>query len=385
MAAIKGFSKEDCIGSLGVEPSLNSAVRESGGQNLQGDPCPLHERANVSGCNPLGAGGPQSVPAGGLGGHPDRRAFDGRRPAAGGQPSDAQSGPAQRSSVDGEARADEPLHLLVQGLRQLQQAYLGKTDSKDVELKGSIELPEMPDVGPEASVAYADWLYELEQAVGALSDKASVWFAACLEVAQQTYVEYMMASPMKRLFLKPQIPEALKEAKWSRLERRIMTLLLGAMKRSAKEDAIARRIADVPSLLYRLHVLYQPGGVSERAAVLKHLEGKPGSDDIHACVGDLRKWRRYLERAEAMRVSVPDPSILLSGIELMVKKVMALQVKLRTDLMKNELQLQGRRRLSLSLSKQHLRVPGRHLQVFKLWLLQNLPPRNNLMFLATLR
>ena len=53
-----------------------------------------------------------------------------------------------------------------------------------------------------------------------------------------------------------------------------MTLLLGAMKKPAKEDAITHRVADVPSLLFRLHVLYQPGGVSERAAVLKHLEGR---------------------------------------------------------------------------------------------------------------
>ena len=103
-------------------------------------------------------------------------------------------------------------------------------------------------------------------------------------------------------------------------------------------------IADVPSLLFRLHTLCQPGGISERAAVLKHLEGKPGGEDVHECVAALRKWRRYLERAEAMNASVPDPSILLAGVELIAKKAMAShpEVKFRTDLMKNALQLQGR-------------------------------------------
>ena len=325
----------------GNEPGLNSAAQGTGDQSLRGDPRLSYERASISGCNPLGAGGPQSVPAGDPGGHPDHGVSDGRRPDN--QSPEGHFGPAQRSSVEGEVHMGEPLQLLVQGMRQLQQAYLGKTDSKDAELKGSIEVPTMPDVGPEASVAFADWLYELEQAVGALSDKASIWFAACLEVARQTYVEYSMASPMKRLSLQPRIPEALKEAKWSRLERRVMNLLLGAMKKSAKEDAVTHRIADVPSLLFRLHVLYQPGGISERAAVLKQLEGKPGGEDVHECVASLRKWRRYLERAEAMHVSVPDPSILLAGVDMMVKKVMAAypEVKFRTDLMRNELQLQG--------------------------------------------
>ncbi|CAE7336511.1 GIP [Symbiodinium pilosum] len=250
----------------------------------------------------------------------------------------------RRGAADTSTSADEPLQLLVQGMRQLQQAYMGKNDSKDVEFKGSIEVPPMPDVGAEASVAFADWLYELEQAVGALSDKASVWFTACLDVARQAYLEYTMASPLTRISLQPRIPESLKDPKWARLDRRVMTLLLGAMKRPAKEDAITHRIGDVPSLLFRLHVLYQPGGTSERAAVLKHLEGKLGGDDVHECVAALRKWRRYLERAESMHVTVPDPSILLGAVELMVKKVMTQypEVKFRTDLMKNELQLQGR-------------------------------------------
>ena len=310
----------------------------------QGDPHLLYGCAGVSGRNPLRAGGPQSVPARDLGGRHDRSVLDGRRPGEQDKHPEPQSGPTQTNAADKGTVVDEPLHLLVQGMRQLQQAYLGKTDSKDTEVKGSVEIPVMPDLGAEASVAFADWLYELEQAVGGLSDKASMWFTACLEVARQAYVQYTMASPLTRLSLQPTIPEELKDQKWARLERRVMTLLLGAMKRPAKEDAITHRIADVPSLLYRLHALYQPGGVSERAAVLKHLEGRLGGEDVHECVAALRKWRRYVERAEAMNVTVPDSSILLGAVELMVKKVLAAhpEVKFRTDLMKNELQLQGR-------------------------------------------
>ena len=163
-------------------------------------------------------------------------------------------------------------------------------------------------------------------------------------MGRQAYAEYTLASPLNRLATKPVIPDTLKEEKWARLERKVMTLLLGSMKKSAKEDAVTHRILDVPSLLFRLHVLYQPGGVSERAAVLKHLEGKPIGEDVHECVAALRKWRRYLERAEAMHVSVPDSSILFRALETMIKKVTQAypEVKFRIDLTKNELQLQGR-------------------------------------------
>ena len=162
-------------------------------------------------------------------------------------------------------------------------------------------------------------------------------------MARQAYAEYMAASPIARLSLQPRIPDELREPKWASLERRVMTLLLGSMKKPAKDDAVTHRILDVPSLLYRLRVLYQPGGISERAAILKHLEGKSISDNVHECIAALRKWRRYIERAESMRVSIPDPSILLGAVELMIKKVMDMcpEVKFRVALMKNELQLQG--------------------------------------------
>ena len=338
------ISLEGSSGGAGNEPGPNPLAWTSNVLSPQEDPRLLYGSAGVSSGNPPGAGELLTVPAGGLGGRLDRGVLDDRRPDPRSQASESQSGPMRRGAADTSTSADEPLQLLVQGMRQLQQAYMGKNDSKDVEFKGSIEVPPMPDVGAEASVAFADWLYELEQAVGALSDKASVWFTACLDVARQAYLEYTMASPLTRISLQPRIPESLKDPKWARLDRRVMTLLLGAMKRPAKEDAITHRIGDVPSLLFRLHVLYQPGGTSERAAVLKHLEGKLGGDDVHECVAALRKWRRYLERAESMHVTVPDPSILLGAVELMVKKVMTQypEVKFRTDLMKNELQLQGR-------------------------------------------
>ena len=75
------------------------------------------------------------------------------------------------------------------------------------------------------SVEFADWLYEAEQVIGSLSDKAALWFSACLELARTTYVEYVESSPIMRLGLEARLPEELKDQKRERLERRVMTLL----------------------------------------------------------------------------------------------------------------------------------------------------------------
>ena len=165
-----------------------------------------------------------------------------------------------------------------------------------------------------------------------------------IAVARRTYREYVNASPITRLTLEVHIPAELKAERWSRLERRTMTLLLGSMTKTMKDDIITHRVDNVPSLLYRMFVIYQPGGASERASILKHLEGTSAGDNIHDTVQALRWWRRYVQRAEEMGVAVPDASILLRSVELIIAKTLDVNsdIRFRLSLIKNELQLQSR-------------------------------------------
>ena len=111
-----------------------------------------------------------------------------------------------------------------------------------------------------------------------------------------------------------------------------------------KDEIITHRVASVPSLLFRLHVLYQPGGAPERASILRQLEGSPCGEHPQDCINALRKWRRYLERAADMGVAVPDASILLRGVKMIATKALEAnqEVKFRVALVENDLQLQGR-------------------------------------------
>ncbi|CAE7250766.1 ATG18, partial [Symbiodinium sp. CCMP2456] len=233
------------------------------------------------------------------------------------------------------------LHLLVQGMRQLQQLQMNKKDHSEAEaVKGSVELTKMPEPG-DAAVEFNDWMYVTEQMLGALTDNASAWFAQCLRCAQEAYSRYQNASALERLSIAPILTEPLKDPKWFRLERRVLSLLLSAMPKAVKEDTITHRIETVAGVLYRLHVIYQPGGTLERTAILKHLEGAVGSDDPGEAVAQLRRWRRHLVRAEEMSIALPDASLQLRGIEMITSKVLEKlpDVKFRLALAKNELRL----------------------------------------------
>ncbi|CAE7800489.1 unnamed protein product [Symbiodinium sp. CCMP2592] len=210
--------------------------------------------------------------------------------------------------------------------------------------KGSIELPEMPELTADSAVLFADWIYEVEQAVGGLSDKASRWFSLCLAAAREAYDLYQVSDPLTRLSLEPTRTEELCEERWSRLERRVLTLMLGTLRKQAKDDAVTHRITTVPGLLYRLHILYAPGSAAERASILRQLEGQPGTTSIVDTVASLRKWRRQLKRAEEMRVSIPDSSLLLRGVENLASRAVEANgdIKFRLALSKSQLQLQYR-------------------------------------------
>ena len=332
------LQSQEATGLAGFEPVGNSGGEDA---SFPGAQAPL--------CGDLRYGVPEGSPPGlerreapGPSGH-----YEGAEGSRGGRvPQGAgpeRTLPLPNPQVDAPGNEDsQPLHLLVQGMRQLQQAYMGRSEGGG-DFKG-VDLPPIPDPGVDAAVEYADWLYEVEQSVGSISDKASLWFSGCMAVAHSTYMRYVEATPLQRLSLEPEIPQELRDAKWSRLERRVMTLLLSSLKKAAKEEMVTHRVATVPNLLYRLHVMYQPGGASERAAILRQLEGMTASEGVSDCISALRKWRRYLQRAEEMGVSIPDPSLLLRGVENMTTKTLEAhgEVKFRVALAKNELQLQSR-------------------------------------------
>ncbi|CAE7454971.1 unnamed protein product, partial [Symbiodinium necroappetens] len=231
------------------------------------------------------------------------------------------------------------------GMRQLQQAYLEKKDGPEQEvIKGGIELPKLPEPHADGGVEFQDWVYMTEQMVGSLTDKAGAWYMATLACAKEAFARYQTATPLDRLNIAPALPDQLRAKLWERLDRRVLTLVLAAMPRQAKEDAVTHRVKTTADALFRLYVLYQPGSTTERAAVLKLLEGAPAGENPEEAVTALRRWRRHLNRAVDMGITPPDASLQLRGLDLIIAKVVERDAGLsfRLSLARHTLQLQNR-------------------------------------------
>ncbi|CAE7402512.1 unnamed protein product, partial [Symbiodinium microadriaticum] len=222
-----------------------------------------------------------------------------------------QFGPPGDQQAQETLSADEssPLNILVQGMRQLQQVYMEKKGGADHEALKSTELPALPELTGDTGVEFSDWLYVAEQTIAAMSDSASLWYEKTLACVREAYSRYQVASPLERLTIGPRIAPELLEPKWVRLDRKVMTLILAAMPKTVREDAVTHRVSSVAAVLFRLHILYSPGGIAERTAVLKHLEGHSAGDQVVDAIAALRRWKRHLTRSQEMLLSVPDASI----------------------------------------------------------------------------
>ena len=86
---------------------------------------------------------------------------------------------------------------------------------------------------------------------------------------------------------------------------------------------------------------YQPGGLSERGAILQALESPAESTSISMAVTQLGKWIRWKRRAVDMGVAIPDSSILMRGLSRIMKKLIVQHPELnfRLSLVRNALQV----------------------------------------------
>ena len=259
----------------------------------------FYESAKISGGNPFTQGMAANAATSVVGGLSDRLFGQGGSPSRvdpGGKFGMPQFGPPGDQQAQETLSADEssPLNILVQGMRQLQQVYMEKKGGADHEALKSTELPALPELTGDTGVEFSDWLYVAEQTIAAMSDSASLWYEKTLACVREAYSRYQVASPLERLTIGPRIAPELLEPKWVRLDRKVMTLILAAMPKTVREDAVTHRVSSVAAVLFRLHILYSPGGIAERTAVLKHLEGHSAGDQVVDAIAALRRWKRHL-------------------------------------------------------------------------------------------
>ena len=223
----------------------------------------------------------------------------------------------------------DPLSVVLTGMAQLQGIVSEITTSPKAAVKqemikpGVATLPELPPLGPEACLAFSDWLHNVKPALGDVSDSSEELWSLILIESTKWYTNYLKLDPLGRLAFKPVPTGDLAQPKWQRVSRRMETMILGAMPSQVKEEISSARVEGLFPLLCKLFVVYGPGSLTEREIGLRHIQDPPAGNTVSETIDLMRRWRRWCARMVELGGSLPDP---------------ALQVKAITKISKNALQ-----------------------------------------------
>ena len=210
----------------------------------------------------------------------------------------------------------DPMSRLLEGLERV----ITKSQRTEDVHKPVGDIPMLPALSDSASVDFGDWLHCLEHAMGDLSTSSAEWWQEVKDCAKAYYDSYQKADHFNRLNLAPLASPVLQEARWQRVDRRAATLLLASTPEDIRRELVASRVRSSLEILSRLMVLYRPGSAMEKSSLLRHLESPPATSTAAEAVDGLRLWWRYFQRAKDLGVVIPDPSVLLRGIDVLVKK-----------------------------------------------------------------
>ena len=215
-------------------------------------------------------------------------------------------------------QAPEPTDPMARLLMGLEKVIKGAT--KPEELSKTTEAQKLPEISDSSSVDFGDWMYCLEHTMGEISASSAEWWKCIVKDAQDYYDKYQAADQYARLALKPTPSSELTSDRWTRVDRRGASVLLAAVPEEVKKELIASRTRSTLDVLARLMVLYRPGSAQEKGQLLRRIESPEAAGTTQEAVEGLRQWLRYYQRARDLKLSTPDPSIMIRALDNMLKK-----------------------------------------------------------------
>ena len=181
-----------------------------------------------------------------------------------------------------------------------------------------MSLPAL-DVAPgsqDASVAAGDWVARVKPLLITLSPTAYKWWEETQARAYEFYQQWLTGQPSARLAVRAKV-EAFR-VDWGKLalvNERGAILILGALTPELQTECVTTRMLTAVGLLFTILVKYQPGGPSEKAAVLAFLSAPDTPQGLVAAQSSLRRWLRLYNRTVELGLSKPDPTLLLRGLD----------------------------------------------------------------------
>ena len=167
---------------------------------------------------------------------------------------------------------------LLEGRQAMQQQLMGgagKGNQEAVEVvrPGITELPRLGEPTAESGpIDLGDWMIIIEPLLAGLSDSSAEWWQLMVTEAKEWYARYLQEVPIKRMNMIPETPASLRMKNWSRVERRAVSMLIQAVPEGIRDELISSQAVTTFAVLCKLMIAYQPGGLAEKAVVLRNLE-----------------------------------------------------------------------------------------------------------------
>eukprot|EP00435_Cladocopium_sp_Y103_P062154 s1305_g23.t1 len=186
----------------------------------------------------------------------------------------------------------------------------------------TVDLPPLPGIkeGELGGVVIGDWLTLISPVMRDLSVSSGAWWEAVLQEAQTAYDMWLHSEPLQRLYISPSVPGECRTT-WARLEQRGQSMLLQALPESLKAEMLAGRITHSVEIIFRVFTRYQPGGLGEKALLLRQLVDGKAPAGIGEFLEQVRGWKRNLRRAQELKVATPDPTLLMGALDRMSSSI----------------------------------------------------------------
>ena len=228
-----------------------------------------------------------------------------------------------------------PFEAMLSGIVQLQNVVAdmaaGKGGSSsttaaghpEVVRPGVTELVKLPAPTLEGALGFSDWLHAVKPSMSDLSDSSGECWDQVLQEARDWYNgQFVPANPITRVRLK--VPPSVidRDPRWSRARHRMEHLIIQSCPDVVKSELSAARISGVMGILCRLHVVYKPGGVAERAEALRQVQHPRPADSSIDAVLRLRTWKRWMTRLSDLGGSSPDTALCVQALEAITGNVL---------------------------------------------------------------
>lgn len=175
----------------------------------------------------------------------------------------ARSRSRSKDAIRGEAESggvrDKSLEVMALMLQSMQRMMEDREDRMESIRHAVPDLPSLPEWSGNGPIDMGDWLILLEPIMSNLSANSETWWKLTLQELQVWYEDHMKLPPLARSSHSMETPASLKDKKWTRLERRVASMLLKAIPSGAREEMISGKKTTVFAILATL-----PSGISTR-------------------------------------------------------------------------------------------------------------------------